>query len=52
MSHAVRRKVVILDPLNPASLERFRGLLPASFDLSCAGARGDEPVARGQDHWV
>ncbi len=42
MSDAVRRKVVILDPLNPASLERFRALLPASFDLVCASARGDD----------
>jgi len=42
MSDAVRRKVVILDPLNAASMERFRALLPASYDLSCASARGDE----------
>jgi D-3-phosphoglycerate dehydrogenase len=35
-------KVVILDPLNPASMNRFRGLLPAKFELSCASARGDD----------
>lgn len=34
--------IVVLDPLAPASFDRLKALMPASFSIRCASQRGDE----------